>query len=186
MRSRLAVTAAVGLALLGACSSDTKDASASSTTTAADNVTTTTIAIKGYVDQGDYVTGRHIGLITAVDAGKRTFTIDIEQFLTGPAAINAYKEDGGDQDAPDNDYYVRNQSKQLRTFAVATSPEIHLQSLGRENGVSPSAPDQGRAVTFADFSSYFKGDIADAATHTLFWITLEDGVATRIEEQFVP
>lgn len=186
VKSRLAALVALSMVLFGACSDDKPSTSSTTTTTGATATPTTAFVVHGYVDQGDYVNGRHIALVTGVDTAKRTITIDVEQFLTGDAAIKAYKEDGGDQESPDNDYYIRNQSKQLRTFPVAVQPTIRLQSLGSENGPVPTSPDKGQAVTFADFAGYFSGDTAGAARATLFWVTLENGEAKRIEEQFVP
>jgi hypothetical protein len=191
MRIRVALVGAVlAITLTSACGNDdtSKDSATTTSSTAATTSQPTTSVAQptSYVDSGDYVNGRHIAFVTAIDTPKRTITVDVAQFLTGDAATKAYDEDEHTTGPPDNDYYVRNQSKQLRTFAVATSPAIHLQSLGSENGAVPSEPDKGRAVTFSDFAGYFSGDTAGAAKATLFWITLEGGVATRVEEQFVP
>lgn len=180
MRSRAVLIASVlVLTTLGGCGDDKTVEYAP----VPDGGTTTIVTDpQGYVDQGDYSFGRHIGKITAIDVTHDTFTIDVMQFLTGDAATAAYQEDTGEAGPPENDYYVRNQNKQLRTFSVVGDVDIRVNNSG---GFPPADPGEGHKVDWATFGTYFTGDPAPAQ-HGYFWITLEGGLVTEIAEQFVP
>lgn len=178
MKTRLAIVIAVALFLLGACGSDDKqnDEAAVTTTTS-----TTAAPLEGpqaYVDSGNYVTGLHMAKITKFDRTTRVVTYDVVQFLTGDAAKQAYTEDIGE--APDTDYYIRNQSKETRTVTLSDDAAFRVNNLG---GFPPSDPDKGTEVDFDTFAAYFD---AEQAFDSFFWISLEDGVATHVEEQYIP
>jgi hypothetical protein len=96
--------------------------------------------------------------ITKFDRDNRKITVDVVQFLTGHAAKKAYQEDTGGE--PDTDYYVRNQSKELRTFPLADDAEFRVTT--------------------------YLGGYSEKGFNALLWISLEDGVATHVEEQYVP
>lgn len=174
---------AAALFLLGACGSDDKkdDPAVAATTT----TSTTTEGLEGpqaYVDSGNYVTGLHIGYIKAIDKAARKIEFDATEFLTGDQAAKAYQEDTGEADTPPNDYWLRNEDKTARDFVLADNAEFRVNSLG---GFPPSSPDKGTVVDFDTFAEYFSAN-AGQATQTLFWISLEDGPITHVEEQFTP
>ena len=165
--------------LVGACDSKSKSTSTTTTTgttttTTADTATTAAPALPtAYVDSGDYVNGRHIGVIKSVGAGNHTIDIDVEQFLTGDAS-----------GTPDNDYYIVNQSKLVRHLTVADSAALRLQTLAQDAPLATS-PDKGKSIDWPAFAQLWTTH-ANAATNTLFWITLQGGVVVSVEEQFVP
>ena len=203
MRKRAAASVVLALALLGACKGDSSktshDAASTRTTKATRATTSTTETVGGhgtpttnknspasddeYADQGDYVNGRHAALITSVDHNNRAITVDVVQFLTGDAAKKAYSEDLHTNEPPDDDYYVRNQSKQLRTFPVPTDASIRVNVLG---GYDPSEPEKGHQVDWDTFTGYFSGETEGTAKAAPFWITLVDGKAVDVFEQYVP
>lgn len=173
---------AAALFLLGACGGDDKkdDPAVAATTTS-----TTAEGLEGpqaYVDSGNYITGLHIGFIKAIDKAGRKIEFDAAEFLTGEQAVKAYQEDTGETDMPPNDYWLRNEDKTARDFVLADNAEFRVNNLG---GFAPSAPDKGTVVDFDTFAGYFSNN-ADLATQTLFWISLEDGPITHVEEQFTP
>ena len=182
MRRQLAVGFAAAAFLLSGCSDkkDDREAVPSVTTTPASSSTSDGHLDGGqaYVDSGNYVNGLHLAKITKLDRASRTITYDVMQFLTGDAAKKAYEQDLGE--APDTDYYIRNESTQTRTAVLADDVTFRVNNLG---GYPPTEPDEGHEVDFATFAAYFDGEQA-FATH--FWITLEDGKAVAVEEQFVP
>ena len=171
---RSTTMAAVLLLALSACSDDAEPKSAATTTTS----TTELVGVdeEAYVESGDYVNGRHIAQLTAFTDTEVTF--DVVQFLTGDAAKRAYKDDTGEE--PDTDYYVRNQSKQLRTLPLSDDLSIRVNNTG---GYEPSEPDDGHEVSWLTFDSYMK---TANATQGYFWITIESGRVAAIEEQYVP
>ena len=185
MRTRRTVIAAsaVLVALLGACGDDKPGGSTTTTTPTTAAAPTSTTGLEGpqaYVDSGDYVTGLHIAYITSLNADDKKIVIDVAQFLIGDAAVKAYKQDTGKQ--LDGDYYARNQIKQLRTFPLAKNTEFRVNNLG---GYEPSDPNEGHALNFGEFVALYNSK-PDQSKHTLFWISLEGGVATHVEEQYVP
>lgn len=185
MRSRAVVITAVVLAFMGACAGGKSEQSSDTTNPNAPSPPTTPVdgtTPHGYVDQGDYSFGRHIARITAIDVAHDKLTVDVMQFLTGDAATKAYEEDTGEKEPPENDYYVRNQNKQLRTFSVVADVDIRVNNSG---GFPPADPGEGHQVDWATFGGYFTGDPAPGK-YGLFWITLEGGLVTEIAEQFVP
>jgi hypothetical protein len=174
--------------VFAACSDDKPSTAAATTSTAVVTSTTTTSTVgvdpSAYVESGDYVNGRHIGLIKSVGASTHTIDIDIVQFLTGDAALTAYREDSGDASgSPDNDYYVRNQNTQVRHLVVADSAALRVQSLGEYNDAS--SPDKGKTVTWSTFADYWTSKHGEAVV-SLFWITLRGSTVVAVEQQFVP
>ncbi len=184
-RTTIAATA-VFLVLLGACGDDKPTVenapvpAESTSTTAAVTSTTGLEGPQAYVDSGDYVTGLHIAYVTSLNADDRKIVIDVAQFLIGDAAAKAYKQDTGEQ--LDGDYYARNQNKQLRTFPLATNAKFRVNNLG---GYEPSDPNDGHVLSFGEFVALYNSK-PDQSKHTLFWISLEGGLATHVEEQYVP
>lgn len=165
--------------MLGACGNDAKKADTETPTST--TTSTTAEPLEGpqaYVDSGNYVNGLHMAKITKFDRDTRTITYDVVQFLTGDAAKTAYQEDIGE--APDTDYYIRNQSKETRTAKLSDDAEFRVNLLG---GYEPSDPDKGHEVDFDTFASYFD---SERGFDAFLWISLEDSVATHVEEQYIP
>jgi hypothetical protein len=127
--------------------------------------------------------GRHAVLLHAADLPGQTLTVDVIQFLTGQAARDAYQDDyPDDRGGPPNDYYILNVNSRLRTLPVAADVEVELVllHLGEGADLKPSSwerllDDLAGAPSDQDLISY-----------SPFWLTLDDGVVTRIEEQYLP
>lgn len=171
--SRWAVIAAVAL---GACSSDGTEYAP-----VPDDTTTTArtgVVVERYEDAGDYVNGRHMAKITAFNQSEISF--DVVQFLSGDDAMQAYKADNPGDDELDSDYYIRNQSRQVRTLPMSDSAEFRVNTTG---GYEPTNPNDGHQVNASTFASYMK---AGDAQRGYFWLTIKDGEVTKVEEQYLP
>jgi len=166
MRIRIAaVAAACGMAVLApACSSSSKPAATSPTTTAAP--TSTTIA----------TTKKQSVFVLSVNPAQHTVTVDPMEFLTGSAATAAYHKanpharPGG----PDNDYYIVNPTKDH--VVMTLDPNVTVRVV-QANGTTNNPP---VAVPLTKLISY-----PSLSLHP-FWLTVERGKVTAIDEQFVP
>jgi len=129
----------------------------------------------------DLADGRHAVLLHAADIPGRRLTVDVIQFLTGEEARIAHAEDHPDDPyGPPNDFYIRNVNPRLRTLPVATTVEVTLIHLDAD----PAEVASSWETLLDDLSS--EPSDHDLVSYNPFWLTLEGGVVTRIEEQFVP
>jgi hypothetical protein len=194
MRTKVtAALLAVSLVLaLGACGNDdepedvpdttTTTAAETTTTTAAPAETTTTAAsppaTEEPADLGDadetgvseLEDGRHFGYWDSFDIGDTVAfgEFDLAYFLSGAEAEAVAAERG---DTVENDYYIVNDNPKLRTLIAHGDTEVTvLADQGGPDTVSTNV---------ADFA-------VDRHTGSGFWVTIEDGIVTAIEEQFVP
>ena len=185
----LAVLATLSLAGAG-CGDD--DDAAPSTTTTAPSTTTTTAApppTTGTTTGGPSVTeptgdtgdsdetgkseledGRHYGFWSTFEIGDTVAfgEFDLAYFLIGADAEAAAAERG---DEVNNDYYVVNDNPRLRTLIAKGDTEVLVLT-------NVGAPDLA-PTNVADFA-------VDRHPTSGFWVTITDGIVTKIEEQFVP
>lgn len=138
----------------------------------------------GAVEDGtDLADGRHPTYLHGVDQAGRTLTVDVIQFLTGQAAIDAHDADHPDEPGgPPNDYYIVNVNPRLRTLEVAADVTVSLVRL-HEDGDADLGPG-----TWAELTDYLAVDPPedDRLSWNPYWITLEDGIVVAIEEQYLP
>jgi hypothetical protein len=129
--------------------------------------------------------GRHFGLIGSVDLDGLAVEFDLAYFLTGEEA-NAAAEERGDEVPVPNDYYIVNDNPKLRTLGVAPNLEIVLYDwerccdetiVGSLEGLA-EAINGGEPVTVD--GHLYQGPLSP------YWLTVEDGAVTRIEEQYLP
>jgi hypothetical protein len=126
--------------------------------------------------------GRHPALLEGVDEVGRTVTLDPILWFVGEAANLAAAQDAvalpPSDDAP---AYGRNDQVETATLPVDPHAEIRLyKSLGP--GVT-TVLDQLSDLAAATMP----GGAADESKRGIpFWITVDNGVVTRIEEQIVP
>ncbi len=126
------------------------------------------------------VTENRIGYVRKAytSNGKNYIDIDYVQFLTGQAAIDAAKADGiAEQDEHGNwyvpnDYYIVNDSSQLRTFEVSSTAAIKL-----DDGSAK------KSITFAKLKSM--GPTFDDG-EMLMHCKVVNGIVTSLIQQFVP
>jgi cell division protein FtsB len=116
--------------------------------------------------------------------GRYYLDIDYIQFLTGEAANEAAREDGeiGPGETVPNDYYIRNVNPKIRTFLIDNNVEVFIQTIP---GPEMTIEFVGKKSTdFASFKQRFETE--NASRNMPHWITLEDSVVVKIEEQYVP
>ena len=130
--------------------------------------------------------GRHFGFIETVDAPGGSITFDLAYFFTGDEA-NEVAAERGDETPDPNDYYVVNDNPRLRDLALAPDVTISVFDWNR-------CCDEQVVVditTFADVMAQPDGSVEmDGQLYygvlSPYWVTVEDGVVTEIEEQYLP
>lgn len=138
---------------------------------------------KPLADTANDVVHQPTWVVKATDAGgKQTITLDYVQWLTGKAAEKAAKAHG---DTVENDYYVVNDNKKLRTFPLASSAKITVR-------VS-SDPSVSRDFSFSEFKSLLKTHSAtygglpyDWNPQAVYYVTVKHGKITHLDHQWVP
>jgi hypothetical protein len=118
--------------------------------------------------------GRHPVFITALDSAARTVEFDLIQFLTGDEAVAAWDAAHPDQPGgPPNDYFIVNENPRLRVLALANDVTVTVPSF--EGGGL-----HAQAIPFDDLPARLAG------TTNPFWLTVENGTVTAIDEQYIP
>jgi hypothetical protein len=184
MRRRSGPVLALAVALLlTACGGDGANdtgASGASASSGTSGPTGTT----GSVPATDLEDGRHFGYVRALHPdGEMRF--DLADFLTGDEATHA-AEEHGDEAPPPNDYYIVNDNPRLRTLALAPDADIEVFDWNRccDDTVSIDVADLRRAIASGPDGVEVDGALVHG--NGPWWLTLEGGVVTKIEEQFLP
>lgn len=126
--------------------------------------------------------GRYIGYVKRIyNVGSTRYVeIDYIQFLTGDEAADAAAA-RGDESPPPNDYYIVNENPRLRQFPVQMGIPVTMWTWAMESsGVS----EQDVLFDIWWDRLFMSGDARLQAVP--YWIELEDGVITSIEEQYLP
>lgn len=129
------------------------------------------------------VSGRELVLIEGTEwLEEPMLTVDYLQFLTGDEAADAAAAHG-DESPPPNDYYIANDNPRLRTYPVDRTIRVTLVTTSE----GFSDPD-GYEVDFGLFYDGLQGMSGEVPGmwDTPYWITIEDGVITEIEAQYLP
>jgi len=129
--------------------------------------------------------GRHFGYVRSVDTEAGAIEFDLAYFLSGEEANQAYQEATGDTGPVPNDHFVVNDNPMLRTLTL--SPDLRLRLLDWNHccetffegdlSLFAQAIEQQTDVTDGDL--IYRGQ-------SQWWITVENGVVTEIEEQYSP
>ncbi len=102
---------------------------------------------------------------------------DLALFLTGPKAVQAAAKDGFIKPGEplDNDYYIQNNNKKVRTYPIAAGALISL--------AGPT-----KSITLGGLFSLMHGTDSYSKQHAgaPYWITLKNGRVMEIKEQYVP
>ena len=129
--------------------------------------------------------GRHFGYVRSVDTEAGTIEFDLAYFLSGKEADQAYQEATGDTGHVPNDHFVVNDNPMLRTLILA--PDVHLRLLDWNHCCETFF--DGDLSLFAQ-AIREQGDVIDGGVvyrgQSQWWITVQDGVVTEIEEQYSP
>jgi hypothetical protein len=143
-------------------------------------------------EEGQLEDGRHFGFIRAVHPTDRTIEFDLAYWLTGDEADAAYQEATGDTGPVPNDVFVVNDNPRLRELAL--SPDLRLVLLDWTECCDTFF--EGDLSVFAqaveEQSDVFVDDVIRGKDDVIYrglsqwWITIENGLVTRIEEQYAP
>ena len=128
--------------------------------------------------------GRHFGFIESVDIRSLpgTMVFDLALFLTGDEANQAAAEHGDETPVP-NDYYIVNDNPRLRTLIVSSDIRILLLDWRHCcDRLFPADPDRFQDSFFQNTypAGNYKGKFST------YWVTVNGGVVTAIEEQYLP
>jgi len=128
----------------------------------------------------DLADGEHHARVTAYDAARHTVTVDVVQFFSGQAAVDAAVDDGHDAGDVANDHYTRNDNPRLRTLTVADDVRIVVNTLAFERNGSST---KDTTISGEELAGY----VADGtAPRALFRLTIESGAVVALDEQFLP
>ena len=129
--------------------------------------------------------GRHFGYVRSVDLDGRAIEFDLASFLSGEEANQAYQEATGESGPVPNDHFVVNDNSMLRTLSLA--PDVRLRLLDWNNCCDSFF--DGDLALFAEAIGE-QADVTDGDLiyrgQSQWWITVEKGVVTEIEEQYSP
>ena len=152
-------------------STTTTTTTTATTTTAAPTVTEPTDDMGNSDDPGvsELADGRHFGFWSSFVIGDVSAVgeFDLAYFLTGAEAEAAAAERS---DEVDNDYYIVNDNPKLRTLIAKGDTEVRVLAGGGAD-LEPT--------NVADFA-------VERHPESGFWVTVESGIVTAIEEQYVP
>ena len=134
-----------------------------------------------------------VASIEEVDREERTIAFDEVEWLTGDEAVIAARADGkisGAQDLP-NDFYIRNEDRELRTLPLATGATATLQVCHPDSG--PCVAEE--TIDADDWMALADDPQSAESTHGWFWygahdspyrITIRDGLVVHVAEFYVP
>ncbi len=129
---------------------------------------------------GELPDGRYYGSLKDVAGGDQIIKVDIKEFFTGKKADRAARQDGEikENEELDTDYYIRNESAQVRTLDVAGGAEVKILEKGTE---------KTRTVSFADFAKIYNDPTSEQkhVRQNNYWIWMEGGNVVRMEEQYL-
>jgi len=168
----IAVVATAVVVVLLVRDDDGSTTAATDTSGAASTTTTVVSGTSAPVGTSeDIEDGRHFGYFQSVTPGDTTATaeFDLAQFFTGDAAKEAAAEDG----TPDYelDYYIRNTNPRIRTLVVDPHADVTV--------IDPAHCCDPVASTVAAFA-------ASVDPVNGCWVTIANGIVTRIEQQYLP
>jgi hypothetical protein len=129
--------------------------------------------------------GRHFGYVRSVDTEARTIEFDLAYFLSGEEANQAYQEATGDSGPVPNDHFVVNDNPMLRTLTLAPDARLRLLDWNHccdsffDGDLALFAEAIGEQADVTDGDLIYRGQ-------SQWWITVENGVVTEIEEQYSP
>lgn len=131
----------------------------------------------------EQVDGRFFSFLMSVKSTSGGYAVvaDYARFLNGDEAAKAAAR-AGEESPPPNDYFIVNDNERLRTLMVGPSVRVTLATYPGK--VAMSYP-----VTFARFRELFARGDEVGPTHyrsVPYWLTVQNGVVTRIEEQYLP
>jgi hypothetical protein len=129
--------------------------------------------------------GTYFGYVHSIDTASGALAFDLACFYTGEEA-NEQATQRGDEVPVPNDVYIVNDNRQVRNLTVDPSVELVVVDWNSCCEPKPGADldDFASALGNDDFVDI--GGRSYAGSLSPYWVTIEDGVVSRIEEQFLP
>jgi hypothetical protein len=124
--------------------------------------------------------GRHFVFVTEaarLEDGSTTVTFDLAYFLTGEAGEQAAAEH---DDEFVNDYYIVNDNTRLRTLPLADEVRVRYIPTSVCCELQPGNIDAWLEAIFETNQTDYGGQLVP------WWITVEGGAITKIEQQYLP
>lgn len=115
--------------------------------------------------------------------GGYSLVADYAQFLTGDAAAKAAAA-AGEESPPPNDFFIVNQNERLRTLPVAANARVSIVTADSQW----DGTDGPRSWRIAKFAAEWRNTAATGyrLKDVPYWVTVKNGVVTKIEEQYLP
>ncbi len=111
--------------------------------------------------------------------------LDEVQFFSGKEAAKAAIEDGliSNEKELGSDYYVRNKSKQVKTFLINPKVHIYLKTFNQGNQWNPKIKEGVFSLdTFRQV--FLKNDSNNQILiNNLYWLTIKNSIVVKIVEQ---
>jgi hypothetical protein len=129
--------------------------------------------------------GTYFGYVQSIDTASGALAFDLACFYTGEEA-NEQAAQRGDEVPVPNDVYIVNDNTKIRNLTVDPSVELVVLDWNSCCEPKPGADldDFASALGNDDFVEI--GGRSYAGSLSPYWLTIEDGVVSRIEEQFLP
>lgn len=127
--------------------------------------------------------GRHPVYLTVLDTSARTVEFDLIQFLTGDEAVVAWDAAHPDEPGgPPNDYFIVNENARLRMLPLADDVTVTVPSFEGDGLHAESIPFAELPARLADNPMPDEGRLWPNP----FWLTVENGTVTAMDEQYIP
>jgi hypothetical protein len=151
-------------------------AGATTTSTSAPPAVTDPPAVP--VEATDLEDGRHPAFLTGLDVESHTVEVNVIQILTGQEAQAAYEAEYGPGGEIPYDEFIVDENPRLRTLTLAPDVQVTI------------VEDSANPIPFAlsDLPARFAGYTEDddgVIWPNPFWLTVEGGVVTAIDEKFM-
>lgn len=121
--------------------------------------------------------GRSASYLKTVDLTKHTMTFDLITLLFGKDATAEWvKKHPDEPDGPPEGYLLINDNKKLRTITFAPDVTIKVVDFNAPN------PSVTKPIQLADFPHHLAGE---KNAPLPYWLTVEQGVVTLVEEEYL-
>lgn len=114
--------------------------------------------------------------------GTPVIVADYAEMLTGSKAAKAAAA-RGDESPPPNDYYIVNDNTKRRDLEVKAGISVTVTT-----NADGTADPTGHAISFEDWAASFSAPSPEnePLRTAPYWITIQDGVVTKIAQQYLP
>lgn len=127
----------------------------------------------------------YFGYVERLDTVSGALAFDLACFYTGEEA-NRQAARRGDEVPVPNDVYIVNDNTTIRNLTVDPSAKLKLIDWNRCCDPSPGADLDDFASSLGNEEFVEIGGRSYAGSLSPYWVTIEGGIVTRIEEQFLP